>query len=190
MIPIRIIEMQARKISATKSRTLGRVWARNKMARSTQAKAFGLKRGPLSDATWQQLPRRCSSCGRDRRSGFRHGNNAARRHGQHSPPRSQIRRLSVRNARLSVDLFASLAGHPSFQHLDVSRFKGDHVRPEAGGDTTQFVSETQKLRRRGGRKAQSGAQRHIEKSDGIAYRARHVERGAGERPSARVQRPS
>ena len=28
----------------------------NKMARSTQAKAFGLKRGPLSDATWQQLP--------------------------------------------------------------------------------------------------------------------------------------
>jgi hypothetical protein len=28
----------------------------NKMARSTQAKALGLKRGPLSDATWQQLP--------------------------------------------------------------------------------------------------------------------------------------
>ncbi|MGZ5914281.1 MAG: hypothetical protein ACXWJU_02970 [Hyphomicrobium sp.] len=26
------------------------------MARSTQAKALGLKRGPLSDATWQQLP--------------------------------------------------------------------------------------------------------------------------------------
>ena len=25
------------------------------MARSTQAKALGLKRGPLSDATWQQL---------------------------------------------------------------------------------------------------------------------------------------
>jgi hypothetical protein len=26
------------------------------MARSMQAKALGLKRGPLSDATWQQLP--------------------------------------------------------------------------------------------------------------------------------------
>jgi hypothetical protein len=26
------------------------------MVRSTQAKALGLKRGPLSDATWQQLP--------------------------------------------------------------------------------------------------------------------------------------
>lgn len=26
------------------------------MARSTRAKALGLKRGPLSDATWQQLP--------------------------------------------------------------------------------------------------------------------------------------
>jgi hypothetical protein len=26
------------------------------MARSTQAEALGLKRGPPSDATWQQLP--------------------------------------------------------------------------------------------------------------------------------------